>query len=120
LRYSYVVVITDSLNHKFISNRLDFVKDTYLQETELLDLLTSFFRIDDNGKVFLNGGTNSQADGLNITNLILNDNYIAKNATLRLMGDFTIKVGDTTILEFNDKNIVSYLPIIDKSSDKGE
>ena len=77
MRYSYVCVVIDLLGNKFISNRLDFIRDTYLKETELIDLLTSFFRIDDNNRVYLNGGANNDPNGLNISNIILNDIFIA-------------------------------------------
>lgn len=95
LRYSFVCIITDTLNNKYISNRLDFVRDTYLTEESLLELLTSFFRIDEHGKVYLNGGANRNREngltGLNISNVIFNDNYMASSANLILNGNFTIK-----------------------------
>lgn len=106
LRYSFVCVITDNLNNKYISNRLDFIKDTYLTQESLLELLTSFFRIDEHGKVYLNGGANRDTkNGLNISNIILNDNYVAQSANLILNGNFTIKNNDgKPILRINGNN----------------
>ena len=115
LRYSFVTIITDVFNNKYISNRLDFVKDTYFNETELLDLLTSFFRIDDNGLIYLNGGANTNKEGLNLANIILNDVYLAKNSKFHLRDNFSIlDKNDNVLFEINDSGITINVPIIQK------
>lgn len=115
LRYSFVTIITDVFNNKYISNRLDFVKDTYFNETELLDLLTSFFRIDDNGLIYLNGGANTNKEGLNLANIILNDVYLAKNSKFHLRDNFSIlDKNDNVLFEINDSGIIINVPIIQK------
>ena len=119
LRYSFITIIEDVFNNKYVSNRLDFVRDTYFNEKELIDLLTGFFRIDDFGSVYLNGGVNtSEKDGLNITNIILNDFYIAKNSKIYLKDNLTIVNNNNEILlEINNDNIKINLPIVYSSQE---
>lgn len=116
LRYSFIVVIKDIFNNKYISNRLDFVRDTYFNETELLDLLTSFFRIDDNGLIYLNGGANTNKEGLNLANIILNDIYLAKNSRFHLRDNFSIlDKDDNVLIEINSNQIKINIPIVQNS-----
>lgn len=114
LRYSFIVIIEDNLNHKYISNQLSFVRDTYLGDTELLNLLTSFFRQDDNGRIYLNGGANEEINnGLNIANVILNNLYTAQNSSLLISNNFNI-IGQNgkQIITINNDNITIHVPII--------
>lgn len=112
LRYSYVVVITDLLKHKYISNRIEFIKDTYLTENELLDLLTGFFRIDDNGNIYLNGGMYNDDNGLNLTNIILNDFIIANKARVNIKDSFSLLDKDgNTLIEISPSKIKINIPV---------